>query len=353
MRYPALLVLVATLFLAGAFLSGCSEDTQTAPGEPTEDFSNLDLEDPYGGYTATDEPELASDPYLADLASAGALAEDPLLDSPEVSDAVDGSPSYNLYVIRLTWGVLPQGDGGAVTEDGEDVDWSGTISSTNGTLVALRRILFEPREDHIVYPREDPTVLEFVSQTHGHFDGLLLLLAVPVEEDDGSGLLTFETGPFTQSWTYAELDSLNEIYDAEVAGHQVSIVSFRREPGACEAGFVVGHWHGDGLGRGVFRGIWMAYDGQAHGFLRGHYGARPGGPNVVYGKYFDGDGNFLGFIRGSYIITGRTFGRFRAVWLDADDQKAGGMRGHWAHIPRTRRGFFVGSWFTNCMEDEG
>ena len=340
------------LLFAGVLLAGCgreSVDTSQAAGVE-DDYSNLELEDPLGGYEATDEPGLSNDGLLGDLVSSETLAGDPVAEEPSVSDALSGASDYNLYVVRLLWGVLPQEEASDLPPDAApDVDWSGSLATTSGAIVALRTLRFD-RGDEIVRPREDPQVLQFLSETHGHVDGLLIAVAVPADEDDGAGALTLETAPFSMSWSYAELDSANAIYESDVARHEVSLVSMKREAGACVQGFVMGNWHGDSLGRGVFRGVWLSFDGTFMGYLRGHYGVRSDGPNVLYGKFFDAGGGFDGFIRGSYTIERRNAGRFRAAWLDGSEHPTGFMKGHWTHVPRTRRGFFMGRWGSSCGE---
>jgi hypothetical protein len=343
---------LSLLLVLGVLTVGCSDEVGTPSSAEDGDFSDLELEDPTGGYTSTDEPELASDPSLGGFADADGMVDDPVADDPEVAAALDGAPSFNLYFVRLVWGVLPQEDTGGSTDlsRGPEVDWSGALEVTGGSIVALRTILFE-RNDFIVRPREDPKLLEFASGIDGHYDGLLIAVAIPSDEDDGTNTLSFTTEPFEQSWTFAELDSLNQIYDTKVPEHEVSVISTRRQPGACTMGFVMGRWRGDLAGRGRFEGVWMSFDGSAMGFLRGHYGRTHEGHNVLHGKYFNSEGEFLGFIRGGYAGRRPHAGVFRAIWLDEEETEDGFMKGHWVHIPRTHRGFFQGRWGTNCLGD--
>lgn len=354
MVFKASLRWLSLLLIIGALAAGCSDEVNI-PSSGEGDFSDLELEDPTGGYAATDEPELASDPLLGDFAGAEGSADDPVALDPEVAAALSGHPGFNLYFVRLIWGVLPQEDVGDLNDlsGGPLVNWSGSLQVTDGTIVALRKILFD-RGDFIVRPREDPKLLEFVSGIDGHYDGLLIAVAIPIDEDDGTSTLSFTAEPFEHSWTFTELDSLNEIYDTEVPEHEVSVISTKRQPGTCLQGFVMGRWRGDLTGRGRFEGVWISFDGSAMGFLRGHYGTAPNGRNVLHGKYFDSEGRFLGFIHGGYAGRRPHAGVFRALWVDPDETEDGFMKGHWVHVPRTNRGFFQGRWGTNCLgDDEG
>ncbi|MBD3337077.1 MAG: hypothetical protein GF355_16300 [Candidatus Eisenbacteria bacterium] len=342
---------LSVLLALGFLAAGCGEDVN----EPavTED-DDVNLEDPLGGYEATDEPELENDPYLTEMVIADALAGDPMADDPVIQEAIRDTVNHDLYVVRMAWGILPQSEATGVPEPQEEVDWTGSLTVTEGNILALRTIFFEPRlGDGIVRPRTSRDTLEFVSKTYEYFDGLLFIVAIPAAENDGTEQLSFNTGPFTHSWSFAELDSLNELHESNVEGRDVSIISFKRVPGACERGFVMGRWSDSPRNElGMFRGVWMNYSGRARGFLRGHYGVR-GGEHLMFGKYFERGGDFRGFIRGTYSHIGLNFGRFHAFWLDPSEVEVGAMRGHWTSIPRSRRGFFMGHWSVNCMEDDG
>ncbi|MBU1701837.1 MAG: hypothetical protein KJ970_03200 [Candidatus Eisenbacteria bacterium] len=350
-RKRTLLYLGFILFV-GLLVAGCGDDVnQPEPGAAGDDYSDLELNDPNGGYIETDEPEIVSDPFLMDLVGSEGYADDPLQDDPDILEALADSSLYDLYVIRAAWGVLPVADEASLG-DAPEVDWSGSFTCSEGALLALRKIRFE-RDDRFVRPRTAPDTLEFVSSTFGHFDAVLILLAIKSDESDGTETLTLTTEPFTHTWTLADLDSLNEVYGTSIVDHQVSIVSFSREAGSCERGFVMGQWKGDREDRGVFRGVWLGYNGTAYGFLKGHYGQRNRTQPVLFGKYFDGDGDFLGFIRGSYSHREPNSGRFRALWIDPDDVELGGMSGHWVSVPAARRGFFNGRWGIKCEDNDG
>ena len=113
---------------------------------------------------------------------------------------------------------------------------------------------------------------------------------------------------------------------------------------------------------GVFRGRWLAANGEERGVLRGEYWPfEPGqaplgllGGGVFHGKYIDADGEFRGVLRGRYGhgLAGRRL--FFGHWIDAGGQLVGVLKGHWRDEPGTGGGRFWGRWaaFNLCDETD-
>ena len=74
-----IIFLVAGALLTLGLLAGCSSDESdltTAPLTATDDYSQLDFSQPYGGLTATDEDEAFADEALKALARVALLAQE-------------------------------------------------------------------------------------------------------------------------------------------------------------------------------------------------------------------------------------------------------------------------------------
>ncbi len=138
------------------------------------------------------------------------------------------------------------------------------------------------------------------------------------------------------------------------------------DPEFVEHGWLAGLFWNDGrdgdsfVNPGVFRGRWMAADGQPLGVLRGHYHPVPADmlpPGIVagglfHGKYVDMRGRFRGILHGRYGRGEDNIPRFFGRWYDRDMRLAGVLMGHWWDIPPTRGGVFAGRWaaFDICEE---
>nr|QDY92658.1 hypothetical protein fos2004AM_00027 [uncultured Planctomycetota bacterium] len=111
---------------------------------------------------------------------------------------------------------------------------------------------------------------------------------------------------------------------------------------------------------GIFRGRWIAADGQPLGVVRGQYRPlRPGdlpagliGGGVFHGKYVDREGHFRGLLRGRYGHGPEGRGLFFGRWFDRHDRLVGILKGDWRDEPGTEGGSFAGRWaaFNLCEE---
>lgn len=343
-----LALLALPLFLLAA---GCGEnspaDTNGTPGEE----ENLDLESEFGGYTATDEGVAFGDEDLAKEADDGEPADDPVEDEPEVQQLRDRLAT-NAYYLRIAWGML-EGDS-SVTEP---TDWSGSLRLDTGAIVAERILRFEP-EDHIVRPRTNRELLEIVSETGPHWDGVLVTILDPEDTlATEENKVAIALGPFELTLTMSELTSIDTIFDVDVAGNQVAITGGLLEDLPCERGFLSGAWIRSDFEGGAFRGRWTTVRGLGRGFMQGHWGVNDDGVNVFFGKYIGEGGEFRGLLRGRWGHgQNRGGGWLRGYWYDEEGAPLGTLHGAWKHewrgAPQAEAkrpdGFFHGRWKEAC-----
>lgn len=159
---PLLMILLAALWI-----SGCSENpTNLGETDPAN------LVDEFGGYRATSEqPGFGDDELLADD-ELEVEVNDPLLGSPEIT-ALTSDPESGLFHLRIVWGQIPLD-----TTVTDPIDWSGSLTITRGAEIVRRLIRFEEGQDYLI-ERTDRKLIEWVSQTTIHNDGIAVDLFVP------------------------------------------------------------------------------------------------------------------------------------------------------------------------------
>ena len=356
--WPVLLILVAALWVGG-----CSESPTNV-----NETDSTNLVDDFGGYNiGPEEPGFGDDDLMADD-ELEVEVDDPLLSSPEIT-ALTSDPESGLFHLRVIWGQIPLD-----TTATDPIDWSGSLTISRGAEVLRRLIRFEPVQD---YPleRTDPQLIEWVSQTTIHNDGIAVDLFVPPPQPtlDSAGeiidtlpldpvTVTFETGPYSRTFTLPELAALDTIVEldsgAKVAFHAIWVP---RVP--CPGGFVTGGWGYDEEGQGRFRGRWMSYRGDILGWLNGHFGQDDDGANVLFGKWINRNGDCKGFIKGTYERTRSRCGdyeagnrcgnggEFHTRVFDADRNPIGQLHGKYQDAPERKNGFFQGRWRLNCNRD--
>lgn len=359
-----LTIMSAMLLLIWAI--GCSDN----PLETTGDTSNMT--DDFGGYTATSESPAFGDSEL--LASEGEEEEidDPILTLPAMVELTENLDA-GMFHFRVVWGRIPY-DSTVV----DPTDWTGSLTVTRGGIAVRRLIRFELNQDYYL-PCTDRTLVEWVSATTVHNDGIVCDIYIPPMEptydsswiDDGAGgqilvidtilpdpaTLTFETGPYTRTFSLDELAALDEIVELD-DGNKVAFEGFQMFRQKCPRGMLAGHWGLDDEGNGVFRGFWFSGNAQVAGYLRGHYGQDDAGENVYYGKWINRSGEFEGLLRGTWghnaLSTNdegsrnRPTGWFLGRVFDADANPIGAMGGHYGSAPNFRGGWFQGRWKLNC-----
>lgn len=367
-------MLKKTLYLAIVmsllvWAAGCSDNPTGIVG----DTENLAEE--FGGYTATAESPGFGDPEL--IASEGDEVEvdDPILTSGAVQEIVNNDAT-GMYRFRIVWGRIPYDS--TVTEA---TDWSGSLSVGGGALVVRRLIRFEPEQDQLL-PRTDRHLVEWTSATTVHNDGIAVDIYLPPQRPvvdtsysvDSSGdssmildsllpalpMFTFETGPYTRTFTFEELVSLNEVVELD-DGNKVALHALVIPRNVCPRGIMAGHWGVDDEGNGVYRGRWYASNGRMAGYMRGHYEQNDAGENVFYGKLIDRTGRFEGFIKGVWgandpntddsIRHRHGMGWFNGRIFDSERNVIGSAMGRYGSAPDVRGGWFGARWKLFCAED--
>ncbi len=366
---------VALLFWA----SGCSE-SPTEPGASQD----LNLEDEFGGYTASVEAPGFGDPELLSEAEGDEEYNDQMLGSPEIDSAI-ADPAAEYYHFRAVWGHLYFDS--TVTEI---TDWTGSLTVSRGVEIIRRVIRFEPPGDYIV-PRTDRRVIEWVSRTTVHNDGVAVDIFVPpvrpifdtteVAQVDSLGdttylivvdaaypepvpvTVSFETGPYSCKFGLEELVSLDTIVYLEDS-NAVAFHAFKLDRYPYPRGFLAGRWGYDQEGNSRFRGVWMTKRGRITGYLKGHFGKNNAGLNMFFGKWISRSGQFEGFLRGTYgphphpEVTNAArkcaHGWFTGRIFNADRVPIGLLKGKYRSAPWYRAGFFQGRWklFCNAIDAE-
>lgn len=384
MKNLKLTPLVAIALMLALALAGCetsSDDGLTGSQQVgVDDYDGMDLNQPYGGLTATDEEEAFGDPYLMQMAAVedDMAVEDPLADDPEVVALENaagqddpGNPNRPRFTfLRMAWGMLdgPVDSTGAVDESVDLLDWSGMLTVDRGIVIVRRVILFERPYDHLIFPRLNRQTVAWVSHTGNHFDGLLIeIIERPGDLNSDSktdpepNMLHFTTGPFTESFPVAELAELDEIYPVEPEGNAIHFAGFRlTDIIECPKGFLGGIWRAvsdnvdtEIVEGGVFKGRWVGLFGHLHGFLRGRFGINEEGERVFYGKYISRRGHFRGLLRGTWepLPEYPGHGLFHGQWVNAAGTVEGVLGGDYFALPERPGGFFGGRWATLCDDE--
>lgn len=370
MRSPTFKLAAILAFAAGLALAGCSRDEVQAPaGGTTDDYGQIDLNEPYGGLTPTDEPEIVNDEYFAKALAedAESAADDPLASDPEVAALEAACADTNagpgprlrprLTFLRVVWGVLDAPDSLAALEAGaEPTDWSGLLRVDRGTVVVRRVILFERPNDYLVRPRLDRHTVAWVSHTGRHYDGLVVeILEPPVRPDSTAqeaapNRLHFTTPQLSLAFDVAALPGLDETFPAGPEGNAVRFTGLGGPaPTLCPKGFLSGFWGARSDSAGVFKGRWIGLYGQLDGFLRGSWGYDDAGAQVFVGKWVSRHGVFRGLLRGAWEPGPEAgHGRFHGEWANAALTVEGVLGGEYVHLPERPGGFFAGRWSMLC-----
>ena len=130
------------------------------------------------------------------------------------------------------------------------MEWSGTAAVARGALIGSKAILFE-EGDYIHRPRPDRLTLEWTSHTYRGYDGLALMIIDPEtdpETEVAENEFTFETAPFSQTFTMEELAGIDTVFTVDDEGNAIHFLGRKREPHPCMAGFLRGQWFRDDIG---------------------------------------------------------------------------------------------------------
>lgn len=360
MQLTAIAVLTSVLVLAG-----CGQDG-TKPTTPLgEEQQGVNMSDPMGGFTATNESPGFGDENLIGSVTQEEQIQDPVAQDPMVRMTDQGrSAKTEIYAMTILWGMLqdagPAGSAGQI--DGDQYDWSGSFSMSRGAVV-LRSVVSFERGDHMVLPRMDRRTVQWVSRTKEGFDGIRLLLYIP-DQDEGSpdDTLTFRTGLYSRSFSIGDLQQLDDLVTVDADGNRVHFEAFLTQPSAQTQGFLRGSWAPipEGAAVGWFKGLWVGDHGQLSGFVRGYYGTNNAGEKVFFGKCVDTRGVFQGILRGNWDANpgggvgsaGGLVGWFKGAWIDDLMNERGEVRGRW-HTGLGRRGYFEGRCCLGCTFPSG
>jgi hypothetical protein len=381
--------IATTILLTAGLLAGCSNDETsltTTTGSGLDDFEQLDLDQTYGGLTATDEDVAFGDEALKAmmLAEDQEVVIDPLADDPVVLEMEERARHRERYeegerpqftYLRLRWGMLRGPDDSTSVERPCDVtDWTGTIRTDRGLVVVKRKIKFEYPADHVVFPRLDPQTVAFVSHTWCHFDGLVIEIVEPPIDTSTTPVspnkLYVDTPLFQGEFLVSDLAGINQIFEVDDMGNRIQINGFGlSDIEVCPKGFLSGRYrHGPQVDPGVeategvavrygsFAGAWYSLNGGILGFMRGGYGVDANGERIFIGKIIDRRGHFSGFLRGGWEpgSDDRGLGEFRGSWMSRSGSMEGYLGGESHPVEGYPGGFYEGRWTSLCdNEAEG
>lgn len=375
------LFLVAMAMALLVWVAGCSKN----PVQPQANSSNISQQ--FDGLNTNSEQPGFGDPTIANTAAQETAFNDPMAASPKC-DSLLRDPNAGMFHFRAVWGRL-HFDSMVTTP----TNWEGSLTLSRGVEIVRRTIGFEPMTDSIL-PRTQLNIIDWASQTTVASDGIAVDLLIPrmgptvdttttaVVDSLGDTTfvihvdtipaapvtLEFKTGPYTRTFTLAELIKLDTIVNLDDS-NAIAFSAFRVDHIACPRGFLTGVWGFDSTGTGTFRGTWMSKRGLIVGSLDGHFKVDSLGDSLFFGKWIDMSGAFQGLLRGSWGLHPnehaserghiRGGGWFSGHIFDANANPIGELAGKFKGINTTTAGFFQGRWKINCAglfgdrEDDG
>jgi hypothetical protein len=337
------------LALAIAFgITACQKsDPFSSISDEAIDENEIILESEFGDFDTSNEAPAFGDPELAAKDGEDITVSDIASSDPAVADAMSDASGIPAIFLRLGWGHLA-GD----STESETTDWSGTIEVNKGVLAVLRTIKFE-RNDNLVRPRENRQKFEFVSTTREHFDGLALAI-IDNDTSDIEGTLTINAGPYSRTFAFSELDSMESIEVVDDKGNEFSIISRAKTVDRFHGGFFAGRWIRRTEHSGEFLGRWISSTGETTGHLKGHWGRFRNGRKGLAGKIINQNGEFIARLAGEWGYHGdsRKHGWMAGRWVSRNHEEKGRFRGVWhAGRPGDGRGFMLGRWAENKNTD--
>lgn len=361
-------VTTLTLLAFGALLTGCSDDATNPLGSDGGDVSGsatletLDLDAEYGNLAFEDEADAFADDVL--LSQALAADADALVDDEE--DSVRGefpaldAPQMQHTFLRVVWGQLDgRFDPAAEFATDSRLDWSGSITVSEGAVVLKRTLLFERPYDHRL-PRDSRDSLAWVSHTGPHFDGVLVKIISPTVDGVAQGSVTFSTPLYETTLNVSELDDFELVVDVDALGNAISFQGQVFERERCATGFANGFWKNhadlpetDAVEMGGFRGRILNQSGLVIGYVMGRYGLNSEGERVLAGKYIGRGGRIIGLLGGTWepdATSDRNMGTFQARWVNRRGNVNGTLQGAYRANDETRigDGFFEARWQESC-----
>jgi len=350
---------------------GCSD----GPSEPQIDEDLPNINDEFGGYTATDEAPGFGDADLVAMEGEEEEVDDELLASPVIQGWVI-DPNVLAFHFRAVWGQLCY-DSTVTTP----TDWTGSLTLSRGGILTRRLIHWELNQDFLL-PRDTREVVKWQSTTTVHHDGLAFDLLIPwvivydttfiVDALDDTTFtvdtiapepftLTFETGPYTRTFDMRELAALDTIvYVDDADSNAVVFQGYQKFRNVCPRGVLSGRWGYDEDGNGIFKGIWHSRFGYVDGYVEGTFGVNDNDEQVFFGKWIDRSGEFEGLLAGTYglhpsINSSEMAKRRAGGWLegkiyDADEAEIGALKGRFKSHYNFPAGWFQARWKLHCFE---
>lgn len=351
--YRNFLIAILVFGLLGVMI-GCSKTTDSSPDDGS-------IAEEFDGFLPTNESAAFGDPSVAALGE-DTVYNDLLTEDPSV-DSIINNNHTGVYAVRIIWG-SPEFD----STISEITDWTGSLSVNHGAVVLRRLIRFEFPQDYIK-PRYDRKLVEWVSKTTVHNDGIFVNVYNPPSATDDIKTITFTTGPFTRTFEIGDLEKMDTVFYLDDSVNAVAIHALKIYPHGCPKGFLEGRWGKDSTGQGIFYGRWMSQHGWLMGHLRGRWGKEVVNSTdttilrVFYGKYIDVTGQFKGLLRGIYISHPTVsvnaecppHGRFFGYFYDANRNILGVLKGHYLMVPsidNRKMGYFGGRWKAFCPRSQ-
>jgi len=218
---------------------------------------------------------------------------------PSLSDT-----NYEVYSVTMVWGELVPPN-----PTRPPIDWTGTLS-VNGVAIidVLSAIDFENADgDHLI-AFDNPAITGWASFTNGDIDGISCLVFLDKRVTYITApLLTFDTGPFEQSWDFGELEHFTEWYEVTNSSGVAIHAQRLRFQNSCPRGLLSGTWErgANNPDSGYFSGLWQDHAGEPMHYFAG-----------TFWKTSDGRGVWEGWISG--LITDDIKGWMEGTWAYDD-----------------------------------
>jgi len=221
--------LMLPLFAAALLLFGavaCSNNGTTEP----QAGDDVDLNQEFAGLSAADEAPGFGDPDLIATESDEVDVEDPMAVSSEVM-TMEADPASGIFRIRAVWGNLRYD-----STETDPTSFDGSLEVSRGAVLIRKTVRFELAQDYIA-PRVERTLLEWVSTTSVHNDGIIADIIVPelgptydttittvvdslgdtsevivvdtIPADDTPVEVTFNAGTYSRTFTLGDLAALD------------------------------------------------------------------------------------------------------------------------------------------------
>lgn len=366
--------LFAALLLVWAV--GCSNNSTD-----TSATDQVNLNDEFAGLTTASEAPGFGDPELLAAEDEEIAVDDPVAAAAEVVTMTNDLAS-GYFKFRAVWGHLRLD-----TTETVATSFDGSLEISRGAVIIQRTIRFELAQDYIV-PRVERTLLEWVSTTTVHNDGIVADLIVPalmetydttttpvvdtlgdttwvitidtIPPDTTPVEVTFTAGAYSRTFSLSELAALDTVVMLDDS-NEIAIQAFQRT--RCGKGSMSGRWGVNEEGQGEFCGLWIDRTGSMAGWVKGYWGVNDEGRRVFAGKWINMAGTFEGFVAGTWkphpnenaseVARNRAGGSFEGHLYNANHEAVGDLAGKYKSSEHVRGGFFQARWKHHCLSGQG